>query len=288
MARNTKREKTTVYVYAIVSKIDKRLYVGQCSAGSVSAVYRHHLNGKYEATANLIEDSIQAHELPEVYLIAEFEGYTNKSKTYDYAFLKYFQENGYDVLVSGEAAEWLKDISDASKQVYNSIATTPVKDILTSDACLIKNYQLKAWTQAAPAQNAPYNGDGPAQFSIHTTNDRKKLMQERAAYCGLSLSEFAEQMMLNGAIVIADNKDIYAAVNSVYKALHDLKKSISYYDGVYEAHANELKRIEAEVSNISETVRMATQATISGARNEAAKAVRKAIKGRGKKGADKS
>ena len=64
MLRRRKQPLRRIVVYAIVSQLDKRLYVGQCSEASLTAVYRHHINGKYEATAQLFADSVAARKMP--------------------------------------------------------------------------------------------------------------------------------------------------------------------------------------------------------------------------------
>lgn len=273
MVRKRKLEKRNIVVYALVSQLDKRLYVGQCSAESLNRVYRHHINGKYSDTAQLFADSLKAQKLPNVYKLTEYEGYTNKSKIYLYAYMRYFQLQGFRVLLGGEAGEWVKDISIASRQYLDQITNTPVNEILTDDACVIKDYQLKAWSQQAA--EAPADEDSaPAHFSVYTTVGQKKLMQERADSCGLSLSEYAEQMMLTGAIVQIDMRELTQRINALYKALYDLGLSIRQYQTVYPGHENELKRIEAEIAAISKQVSQSAEKVVADARREAAKTVR--------------
>lgn len=279
--RMPRKQKTTIYVYAILSEIDTRCYVGQCRPESIRPTYRQHISGKYQATRNLFSESITAQKMPSLYIVSEYTASSLSSKTQVYAFLKYFQDQGYDVLVSGEAEEWLKDISDASQAIYDSLAKTSIRDILTDDACVIHDYQLREWAQAAAAASTTgtvLDKNAPATLSMYTTVGTKNLLQERAAQCGMSLSNYVEQMALNGVVVQADNQRIYAAVNDIYKALTTLDKSITKFGGFYAGHKKELDRIEKEVSRISMAVKQATESTVAGARNEAAKTVRKAIK----------
>ena len=271
MLRRRKQPVRRIVVYAIVSQLDKRLYVGQCSEASLTAVYRHHINGKYEATAQLFAESVAARKMPRLYRLTEYEGYTNKSRVQQYAYMKYFTERGYQVLLQGEAASWIQDISIASQQVYEQLSTVPVENVLSDSACIIRDYQMKAWEQTDATLDT---ADDPVHFSVHTTAERKRRMQELASRCGLSLSEYAEQMMLNGAIVQLDLTPVVSGVNQLYKALYDLNHSIQHYKGVYAGHENELRRIEEQVGALSRETTETVQKAVSKARAEAAKAVR--------------
>ena len=271
MLRRRKQPVRRIVVYVIVSQLDKRLYVGQCSEASLTAVYRHHINGKYEATAQLFAESVAARKMPRLYRLTEYEGYTNKSRVQQYAYMKYFTEHGYQVLLQGEAANWIQDISIASQQVYEQLSTVPVENVLSDSACIIRDYQMKAWEQTDATLDT---ADDPVHFSVHTTAERKRRMQELASRCGLSLSEYAEQMMLNGAIVQLDLTPVVSGVNQLYKALYDLNHSIQHYKGVYAGHENELRRIEEQVGALSRETTETVQKAVSKARAEAAKAVR--------------
>lgn len=272
MLRRRKQPLRRIVVYAIVSQLDMRLYVGQCSEASLTAVYRHHINGKYEATAQLFVDSVAARKMPRLYRLTEYEGYTNKSRVQQYAYMKYFTEHGYQVLLQGEAANWIQDISIASQQVYEQLSTVSVENVLSDSACIIRDYQMKAWDKGDETQDQAK--DTHAYFSIYTTAENKRRMQELASRCGLSLSEYAEQMMLNGAIVQLDLTPVVSGVNQLYKALYDLNHSIQHYKGVYAGHENELRRIEEQVGALSRETTETVQQAVSKARAEAAKAVR--------------
>ena len=273
MLRRRKQPLRRIVVYAIVSQLDMRLYVGQCSEASLTAVYRHHINGKYEATAQLFADSVAAQKMPRLYRLTEYEGYTNKSRVQQYAYMKYFTEHGYQVLLQGEAANWIQDISIASQQVYEQLSTVSVENVLSDSACIIKDYQLKEWSRPSEAEETPTK-DALVRFSVCTTPENKRRMQELASRCGLSLSEYAEQMMLNGAIVQLDLTPVVSGVNQLYKALYDLNHSIQHYKGVYAGHENELRRIEEQVGALSRETTETVQQAVSKARAEAAKAVR--------------
>lgn len=272
MLRRRKQPLRRIVVYAIVSQLDMRLYVGQCSEASLTAVYRHHINGKYEVTAQLFAESVAARKMPRLYRLTEYEGYTNKSRVQQYAYMKYFTEHGYQVLLQGEAANWIQDISIASQQVYEQLSTVSVENVLSDSACIIRDYQMKAWDKGAETQDQAK--DTHAYFSIYTTAENKRRMQELASRCGLSLSEYAEQMMLNGAIVQLDLTPVVSGVNQLYKALYDLNHSIQHYKGVYAGHENELRRIEEQVGALSRETTETVQQAVSKARAEAAKAVR--------------
>lgn len=272
MLRRRKQPLRRIVVYAIVSQLDMRLYVGQCSEASLTAVYRHHINGKYEVTAQLFADSVAARKMPRLYRLTEYEGYTNKSRVQQYAYMKYFTEHGYQVLLQGEAANWIQDISIASQQVYEQLSTVSVENVLSDSACIIRDYQMKAWDKGDETQDQAK--DTHAYFSIYTTAENKRRMQELASRCGLSLSEYAEQMMLNGAIVQLDITPVVSGVNQLYKALYDLNHSIQHYKGVYAGHENELRRIEEQVGALSRETTETVQKAVSKARAEAAKAVR--------------
>ena len=272
MLRRRKQPLRRIVVYAIVSQLDMRLYVGQCSEASLTAVYRHHINGKYEVTAQLFADSVAARKMPRLYRLTEYERYTNKSRVQQYAYMKYFTEHGYQVLLQGEAANWIQDISIASQQVYEQLSTVSVENVLSDSACIIRDYQMKAWDKGDETQDQAK--DTHAYFSIYTTAENKRRMQELASRCGLSLSEYAEQMMLNGAIVQLDLTPVVSGVNQLYKALYDLNHSIQHYKGVYAGHENELRRIEEQVGALSRETTETVQKAVSKARAEAAKAVR--------------
>ena len=272
MLRRRKQPVRCIVVYVIVSQLDKRLYVGQCSEASLHRVYRHHINGKYEATAQLFAESVTARKMPRLYRLTEYEGYTNKSRVQQYAYMKYFTEHGYQVLLQDEAANWIQDISIASQQVYEQLSTVSVENVLSDSACIIRDYQMKAWDKGAETQDQAK--DTHAYFSIYTTAENKRRMQELASRCGLSLSEYAEQMMLNGAIVQLDLTPVVSGVNQLYKALYDLNHSIQHYKGVYAGHENELRRIEEQVGALSRETTETVQQAVSKARAEAAKAVR--------------
>lgn len=278
MAQRNKREKSLLQVYALVSKRgDGAVYVGQCKAGNERQVYRLHIQGKYLATTHMFDAGIATRKMPDMYSLTTYEGYPQKSLTYVYAYAKYFQDYGHCIQMTGFGTDGLEDISDESRKIYETIRHIPEEEMLSEKNLLVKNYQLQGWQEKDDESIR-------TAMSIYTTPEGAETIRRRAEACGLSVSEYGEQMMLNGVVVKADYAELIQSVNRIYKSLYDLNDSIRHYGGMYAAHKNTLQSIESTVSDLSGRVSETTAKAMAQARNEAARAFRRTARTARKEG----
>lgn len=281
--RRKPREKVMLQVYALVFGQGRdKVYVGQCQASPrhVRQAYRLHIAGQYAATKRPMEEALGARRLPTMYALAEYEGYSGKSLTRVYAYARYFRDNNAVIFMPENSAEFIEELSENSQAVFDAIRDVPMDEMLSPDRVLVKDYRLREW-DADGAGKAPAKDSDKVYMSVYTTRGNADRIRERAAGCGLSVSEYGVQMMLNGAVVQTDGQalaDIYKAEVGLMEAVHKLKDSIKQYDGVYKAHEKELAQIQDDVHELTEDVRRMQRDSVSAARTEAGRAARRAVK----------
>lgn len=280
--RRKPREKVMIQVYALVfgQGLDQ-VYVGQCRdlPRHIRQVYRLHINGQYTTTKRPMEEALKTRKLPVMYALTKYEGYSGKSLSHVYAYARYFHEKNAVIFLPENCTEYITDLSENSRQIFDRIKDIPIAEMLSEDHILVKDYRLKEW-DADPNKTAKKDTD-KVYLSVYTTHKDAARIRERAAECGMSVSEYGVQMMLNGAVVQTDNHalaDVYRAEVDLMEAVYKLKDSIKQFDGMYKAHEKELANIEADVHELTETVKKMAHDSVAAARVEAGRSARRAVK----------
>lgn len=274
-------EKVMMQVYAL--DFGNGVYIGQCQASPrhVKQVYRLHLAGQYTATKSAMQEALENRSLPTMYALETYEGYSGKSLTRVYAYARYFRDKNAVIFLPENYAEFIGDLSANSQAIYDRIKDIPTAEMLSEDHILVKDYRLKEWD--SDQKTAAKKDTDKVYLSIYTTHKDASRIKERAAECGMSVSEYGAQMMLNGAVVQTDNHalaDIYRAEIDLMEAVYKLKDSIKQFDGMYKAHEKELSNIENDVHELTEKVKKMYHDSVAAARVEAGRSARRAVRQR--------
>ena len=175
-------------IYVILSPFGQECFVGKCFADKLKEAYKQHYYLKNEKTKELFLKAKEQDILPPMYMLTQLEIPKREAFFYVVAWTKYFMEHGYLSLAGEGIEQYLHDLKDESKRIYEEIKYVPFSSVCEEGKDLFPAYGKQRLRRTENSKKQIYVSVKPKEYD---------LIKQKADAQYMSLSKYCKSILLS-------------------------------------------------------------------------------------------
>lgn len=143
MAKSEKSQytqKENRIIYLLLNPLTKEFFISHCQEKLILDIFKHHYYGKRYQTKESFEDLKSENLHPCLFVLEKIKSTKVDAYNYVIAWTKVFSEAGYTNLNQGNIINYIEDLYEHNRLIYDKNKEKEILKIIKCADCLVSNY----------------------------------------------------------------------------------------------------------------------------------------------------